>query len=53
MMDKKEYLFYVKGKVVKTAREYTKFAGEWKNEKSIWKKIKGNKWKTSQNLDYF
>jgi len=27
-MDKKEYLFYVKGKVVKTAREYTKFAGE-------------------------
>jgi hypothetical protein len=27
-MDKKEYLLYVKGKVVKTAREYTKFAGE-------------------------
>ena len=26
--DKKEYLLYVKGKVVKTAREYTKFAGE-------------------------
>ena len=50
MMDKKEYLLYVKGKVVKTAREYTEFVGEWK---SIWKKIKGNKWRTSQNLDYF
>ena len=30
MMDKKEYLLYVKGKVVKTAREYTEFVGEWK-----------------------
>lgn len=53
MTDKKEYLLYVKGKVVKTAREYTEFAGEWKNAKSIWKKIKGNKWRTFQNLDYF